>query len=231
MQKDNTTPPACVPLPKAPDDYKTKYRCAFYKGQDTKWVCQGGTDTTVPGWTQDPKYPCYVDQSPTDYACKDSTTKYPCIRENHTDIYCRIDQFTQGPCYFDKEPHTKTPCVSDSRYQCKPDSQHRVAFLPGNPDGDAVFVEGGMESGVLGCPPLSPLALADDHPYASGALAQLHEDLQQALTLVESRQAEIQSSLQPRTVAEANQLETALSDALDEVRALKTQLEKDNPQG
>jgi hypothetical protein len=59
---------------------------------------------------------------------------------------------------------------------------------------------------------------------ALDALAALHADLRKALGLVESRQHEVGAILMPKTVAEANQVESALERALREVRKMKKNL-------
>ena len=83
--------------------------------------------------------------------------------------------------------------------------------------------------GVLGCPPLSALDLPLNNPLAADALAVLHADLRDALGFVQDRQRELRISLAPRSVAEAEELESALQDALTELREVKEELARGGP--
>jgi len=59
----------------------------------------------------------------------------------------------------------------------------------------------------------------------------LKEQLKQALANVEEQERAADASMQPKTLAEVQDLEKKLTDALEEVRSRRTQLEKEGQGG
>jgi hypothetical protein len=214
------------------------------KETDTHYVqkCIQGTET---GGQFDPKAPCSEDShSIYDCAIDSSKTLHACFRkkdEEKTKFWCEVKSKTLKECKgedtawrqcADGTPRTDfcggtftgpgTPYANvfpagagaDPGLVCGPESATRPVCPPAS----------STNIGVLGCPPLSPLQLQAEHPMALDALAALHADLRKALGLVESRQHEVGAILTPKTVAEANQVESALERALREVRKMKKNL-------
>ena len=221
-----------------PDIEKTKFRCVFKKKpkQDTRGVCRGGTDTSVPGYPGNPWWGCVLNQ--TRVPCADMfDTKKPCLRKG--------DEQTTYACQDrnKKEEKTKHPCQKTKKreywtdYQCgKIDTSAKcwsntdwctLTWSPKTPYADVgqslpldqipVFEDNG-------CGPLSALQIPDDDPALFDALAQLRADLHAALGLVDARSTAADAALKPQSVDEATKLEKMLEAALADVRAEKARL-------
>jgi hypothetical protein len=85
-----------------------------------------------------------------------------------------------------------------------------------------------VPTGVWACglTPAGPVQAGGDPASASGQLAALKAQLQQALTEIENHEKAVNESLKPQTVAEVEELQGKLRDALVELDQRKSELEK-----
>jgi hypothetical protein len=119
------------------DANKTKFRCLYDRDpkKDTKGVCKGGTDTTVPGWGDDPWHGCYRDPTSKSPCSDESNSSFPCYEKSNTVRSCRIDapngSETKVACYRNRSPETYTPCYDVSRFPCSEKDATEARFPQG----------------------------------------------------------------------------------------------------